>query len=217
MIEVKQTHLPLLAWRWQNGRYTLIHDDLPVGELAIARSGRAQARYHDSRWTFEHLGPGHYRIHDGDSGKVIASLQLKNSGQAEEGDLLIAGTVYHCLRDSHKTPPQVSISRGKGGQPLLQFRQEEENRGRIQIDDLPAADSQDFDLLTFTGLYLYLVASPDLRTSIVRSAPPPRSPVKDEGDGGDGPWNPWLPSALALAFLGIVWALQSRIRRKVSS
>jgi hypothetical protein len=202
MIEVQQTHLPLLAWRRQNGRYVLIHDDLPIGELFIDRQERGIAVYHGRRWVLDAEG-----IRENGLKKKRASFHFQRNGNLEEGKIRVGETLYRCLRDAHKIPPKVTIT-GAEGQPLLQFREEEENRGRIQIDHLPAAALPDFDLLTFAGMYLYLTASPDLKEVLTRPPAPPAQTEEGGGGGEPNAWPLWALGALAAGY--VAWRLAFR-------
>src|SRR3954466_11872327 len=100
MDEVAKTHLPVLAWRWQENRYELIYDDLPVGELAIDKRGRGVARYHDTRWILEPSGPRTYELRDADAGIVMGTLKIESNGDPEEGYIEIPGKTFRFLRDT---------------------------------------------------------------------------------------------------------------------
>jgi hypothetical protein len=162
MNEVTKTHLPILAWRFHDDRCVLIYDDNPVGELTLDESGKAQARYHDAQWTFEQTEPTLYRMREGGTGRARGSVRFNAAGEpqakrTQEGELELNGKPYRCLSDAFKIPPKVTIT-GSEGQPLLQFREEEEGQGKIQIDNMSAANSPQFERLVLWGLYLYLMA-----------------------------------------------------------
>jgi hypothetical protein len=164
MEEIAKTHLPLLAWRWHEGRYELIHDDLPVGELSIDASGRGTARYHERRWILDPYENGVSCLREAATKKRLGSLHLQHREDPEEGRFDLEGKVFRFIRDKRKIPPRLSVT-GAEGQPLLQFSEDDEERGRIQIDSQPAAKSPEFERLVLWGLHLYLIASPNLHTT----------------------------------------------------
>src|SRR3954451_18391611 len=105
MEEITRTHLPLLAWRWHEGRYALIYDDKPIGELTIDRAGRGLARYHQSRWTLDPYEKGTMRLRESKSNRLLGTLYLQSKGDPEEGRFDIEGKVFRFLRDKRKLPP----------------------------------------------------------------------------------------------------------------
>ena len=182
MEEVLKTHLPVLAWRQQDGKIELIYDDLPVGELILGSGGQGAARYHEQRWRMERAPGGVSQMREQGSGQVLGRLRLVGKkGEADEGDLVLEDREYRVLRDPHKLPPQMSIS-GAAGQPLLQFRREDEAHGRIQIDSLRAASSPDFERLVLWGLYLYV--APEAAAAIETPVRQRKAPARRESNGG---------------------------------
>jgi hypothetical protein len=173
MEEVVKTHLPLLAWEWHEDHYRLIYDDKAVGELAIDENGRGWGRYHEQRWLIDPSGHGEWRLRDAAGRKTIGSLHIDIEAAPQEGRLEIQGKVYRCLRDSRKIPVLVTLT-GAQSQPLLQFREEDEDKGKIQIDNQQAAALPEFEILALWGMYLYLDISPSLKISPTRELRPAR-------------------------------------------
>ncbi len=236
MEEIVKTRLPLLAWRWQGGRYRLIHDDQPIGDLAINAQGMALARYHDARWTIDPLNAHTTVLHQAGSRRRIGKVELHPASTLEthmegpeQGYIELSERTYRCLRNRDKLPPQFTITRMQD-QPLLQFRQEDQDHGRIQIDDQTAAGSSDFEVLVLIGLYLYLRGTSNFHTTtlerpraLVRqrhsralvatgpgAPPPPHHPPRPKrtgGNGGGGSSQLWLTLLAGLMVSISVWGL----------
>jgi hypothetical protein len=240
MEEIVKTHLPLLAWRWQEGRYRLIYDDVPVGEVAIDPEGYSAVRYHDIHWTIEPTRQGAAALRvlgesepAGGLERSAAGKQANGESGPEEGRITLNDRRYRYLRDARKIPPRLTLT-GEANQPLLQFREEDEDHGRIQIDDQTAAASPDFEILVLWGLQLYLSASSTLRRTPLKRQkpsirrkpvtdpsepesgnPPPVPPAADQsgGDDGGGEGKVWLA---ALAGLALALWIQS-VRKGMSA